>query len=240
MTAALAQPHCQALFARYRSVYRSLPALLPSRTTSLRSPVPHPAAGDTPGAAAHGARARRDAEHAAWLAAAAAGDSAAFERFYDATAAFARALARRMLRGPQRDADCDDLLADSYFEAWRQLPRFDASRGSAVTWLLQIVRSRSLDLLRRQASQAAEPLEGVEADAPAAGDPAEQLWQLQAGTRLHAALLHLTPPERWVLGLAYFRDLSHSEIAGTTGMPLGTVKSHLQRAQVKLRAALGP
>ena len=45
-------------------------------------------------------------------------------------------------------------------------------------------------------------------------------------------------PGRWVLGLAYFRELTHSEIAHCTGLPLGTVKSHLLRAQTKLRAAL--
>lgn len=187
-------------------------------------------------------RAARDLQLAAWLAEAAKGSSAAFEHFYDATVAHARTLARRMLRGPWRnsdcDSDCDDLLADAYFEAWRNLPRFDATRGSAVTWLLQIVRSRALDLLRRQASHATEALPE---DTPEPGhedDAAQRLWQQQAGTRLHAALSRLTAPERWVLGLAYFRDLSHAEIATATGLPLGTVKSHLQRAQVKLRAAL--
>jgi RNA polymerase sigma-70 factor, ECF subfamily len=182
------------------------------------------------------AREQRDGRLAALLAAAAAGDSTAFERFYDATIAHARGLARRMLRGPQREADGDDLLADSYFEAWRNLPRFDPARGSAVTWLLQIVRSRALDLLRRQAAHAAGPL--ADGASTEAADPAQRLWQAQAGTRLHAALSRLTPAERWVLGLAYFRDLSHTEIATATGLPLGTVKSHVQRAQAKLRAAL--
>jgi RNA polymerase sigma-70 factor, ECF subfamily len=184
-------------------------------------------------------REQRDAHLATLLAEAARGSHEAFEQFYDATVAHARTLARRMLRGPQRDADGDDLLADSYFEAWRNLPRFDPQRGSAVTWLLQIVRSRALDLLRRQGTQHA----GLPPDDNAATpidehDAAEQLWQQQAGTRLHAALARLTAPERWVLGLAYFRELSHAEVAAATGMPLGTVKSHVQRAQIKLRAAL--
>lgn len=187
-------------------------------------------------------RGARDAQLAAWLAEAARGEAAAFERFYDATAAHARTLARRMLRGRgtdgRRDSDCDDLLAEAYFEAWRKLARFDATRGSAVTWLLQIVRSRALDLLRHPAAHATEALPEDTADPTHGDDPARQLWQQQAGTRLHAALAHLTAPERWVLGLAYFRELSHAEIAATTGLPLGTVKSHLQRAQVKLRAAL--
>jgi RNA polymerase sigma-70 factor (ECF subfamily) len=182
-------------------------------------------------------RQQRDQHLAALLAAAARGDSAAFEAFYDATAGYARALARRLLHG----ADLEDLLADAFFEAWRGAARFDAGRGSAVTWLLTIVKSRALDLLRHQAAhpsvggQAGDPAETA-ADAHA--DPAEALWQQQAGSRLHGALQGLSAAERWVLGLAYFRELSHSEIAQCTGLPLGTVKSHVLRAQHKLRAAL--
>ena len=183
------------------------------------------------------ARTERDRQLAALLAEAARGDSSAFEAFYDATVAYARTLARRMLHG----VDTDDLLADAYFEAWRHAARFDAARGGAVTWLLTIVRSRALDLLRhRNAYPSVAGTDAAEVDMPgdASDDPAERLWREQADSRLHAALERLTAPERWVLGLAYFRELTHHEIAQCTGMPLGTVKSHVQRAQTKLRAAL--
>ncbi len=180
-------------------------------------------------------RAQRDEQLAALVIEAAAGSAAAFEAFYDATAAYASALARRMLRS----ADLDDLLADAFFEAWRTAPRFAAARGSAVSWLLTIVRSRCLDQLRRQAVQrraSAETTTG-EAGSPQA-DPAWQHWQTQSNSRLQAALQGLSTNERWVIGLAYFRDLSHADIAQATGLPLGTVKSLILRAQVKLRAAL--
>jgi len=168
------------------------------------------------------------------LAAAARGDNGAFERFYDATAGYARGLARQLLDA----GEVDDLLADVYFEAWRHAARFDAARGSAVTWLLTLVRSRALDLLRRRSTQPSAGGDVQPADEVVDHDPAERLWQAQAGTRLQRALQLLTPAERWVLGLAYFRELTQAQIAGCTGMPLGTVKSHLQRAQTKLRAAL--
>ena len=186
------------------------------------------------------ARAERDAHLAALLGASARGDAGAFEAFYDATIGCARALARRVLRG----IDTDDLLADVYFEAWRSAARYDAARGSAVTWLLTLAHSRALDLLRHRSAHPSVGGSGSEGDAAAdlpadpSDDPAEQLWRQQAGTRLHAALQRLTPPERWVLGLAYFRDFTHTEIAHCTGLPLGTVKSHVLRAQTKLRAAL--
>lgn len=185
--------------------------------------------------------AERDQRLAALLAAAARGDTTAFEAFYDATYAYARTVARRVLAG----GDTDDLLADAYFEAWRKAASFDAARGSAVTWLLTVVRSRALDLLRQRASHPSVGGQDAGDDEAAAGaaagadsDPGERLWRHEAGGRLHAAVQALSPPERWALGLAYWRELSHAEIAAATGWPLGTVKSHLLRAQHKLREAL--
>jgi RNA polymerase sigma factor (sigma-70 family) len=182
-------------------------------------------------------RAARDRRLAGLISSAADGDTTAFEAFYDSSIDYARALARRMLQS----GDIEDLLADVYFEAWRNAQRFDAQRGSAVTWLLTIVRSRALDLIRHRV---VHPSVGGSESTPSepgtdpAEDPAERLWRQQEGTRLHAALLVLSNAERWVLGLAYFRDLTHSEIAQCTGLPLGTIKSHMLRAQAKLRTAL--
>lgn len=113
----------------------------------------HPVRTDTPptapraaaSAAEDPARAERDQRLAGWLTQAAAGDAQAFERFYDATVAYAHTLARRLLR----EADVDDVLAETYFQCWREAPRFDAGRGSAVTWLLTRVRSRAIDLRRQ-------------------------------------------------------------------------------------------
>ena len=181
-------------------------------------------------------RADRDARLAALITAAASDDCTAFEAFYDATFAYAQTLARRMLRG----ADVEDLLADAYFEAWRSAARFDVARGSAVTWLLTIVRSRALDLLRRQTAHpsVAHSDDAAGELASPDADPADQLWRQQTDARLHAALRTLNAAERWVLGLAYFRDMTHSEIAHTTSMPLGTVKSLILRSQARLRTAL--
>ena len=184
---------------------------------------------------AESARAQRDAELAGLVAATATGDCSACVAFYARTIGYAQAVARRRLDG----ADVEDLLADAYFEAWRNAARFDPVRGSAVTWLLTIVRSRALDLVRRKSARP----DGVSTDerpdaADEAADPIEALWQRREGSRLHVALTALSGNERWTLGLAYFRDCSHSEIARITGMPLGTVKSLILRAQSKLRQSL--
>lgn len=210
--------------------------------TSRDAPMPTPTARPVERLESDPARAARDDRLAALLAAAARGDCTAFEAFYDATFTYARTIARRMLSG----SDVDDLLADAYFEAWRSVARYDAGRGSAMTWLLTLVRSRCLDVLRQRRTQ---PSVGGSDDTPPsaddiadddAEDPAQQLWRQQADARLHAALAALSAAERWVLGLAYFRELSHTQIAAATGMPLGTVKTHLLRAQQRLRALLAP
>lgn len=187
------------------------------------------------------ARAERDQRLAVWLAQAATGDALAFERFYDATVAYAQTLARRLLL----EADIDDVLAETYFQCWREAARFDASRGSAVTWLLTRVRSRAIDLRRQQKHEATQAAAGGESDeltlAGLVGQlpgPDELLALAQAGSRLYIALAALSPQERWVLGLAYFRELSHAATAQATGLPLGTVKSLLLRAQQKLRSLM--
>ena len=187
-------------------------------------------------AAADADRARRDAELARLLAGAARGDADAFERFYDATHALAFALARRIVR----EGEVDDVLADAYFQAWREAPRFDPARSSAATWLLLLVRSRAIDTLRRRLPQSDpdgddELLAALAAPSPG---PAEIVAQGQVERRLHAALALLTTHERWVLALAFFKDLTHVAISETTGLPLGTVKSLALRGQRKLRETM--
>jgi RNA polymerase sigma-70 factor (ECF subfamily) len=194
---------------------------------------------DEPSPAALDARVQRDAALAELLRAVAAGDARAFEAFYDATIGYARALARRMVR----PADLDDLLADAFFQAWREAVRFDPARGSAVTWLLLLVRSRALDLLRHQHAAPDvqdTPDPAAEHVVDARPGPDELLVASQAGSLLHHALGRLSPHERWVLGLAYYREMSHRQISETTGLPLGTVKSLILRAQTRLREQLNP
>ena len=181
------------------------------------------------------ARAERDSKLAGLLAEAATGNTRAFAAFYDATVGYAQALARRMVR----PADLDDLLSEAFFQAWREVARFDVARGSAVTWLLTMVRSRALDMLRRQrASPEVESPEDLPETSGGLPGPDELLAGTETQSRLHAALAELSRNERWVLGLAYYRELSHREICEQTGLALGTVKSLILRAQAKLREQL--
>ena len=181
----------------------------------------------------------RDTQMAALLQAAAHGDARAFEAFYNATIRHAMAVVRRIAG----DSYTEDVLADCYFQAWRNASQFDAQRGSAVTWLLTMARSRALDRIRqetlRHGGLPGAPAHDADA-AQASGEPGpEALCEaVESRSSLYRALAQLSTGERWVLGLAYFRDHTHSEIATITGFPIGTVKSHMTRAQQKLRACL--
>jgi RNA polymerase sigma-70 factor, ECF subfamily len=194
----------------------------------MQDTAPQPAAG-----------AHCDEQLAALLAAAAGGDARAFESFYSATARQALGLVRRVAG----DAHAEDILSDCYFQAWRDASRFDPQRGSALGWLLTIARSRALDRMRqetlRHGGLSGAPEFDADASQPSIEPGPEQLLEsMQSQSRLHAALAGLSANERWVLGLAFFRDCSQSEIAECTGLPLGTVKSLVTRAQHKLRETL--
>jgi RNA polymerase sigma-70 factor, ECF subfamily len=202
-------------------------------------PAPRAARMPTPSPDTELADSLRAQQLAQWLQAAAGGDGRAFENFYDATSRLAFAVVRRVVG----EAYAEDVLADTYFQAWRAAAQFDTARGSALAWLLTIARSRALDRLRQEtlrhggATGAPDYQPDAQTRCPDLG-PDELLESMQARGRLYDALRELSANERWVLGLAYFRDLTQVEIGKVTGMPLGTVKSLMTRSQHKLREAL--
>lgn len=171
------------------------------------------------------------------LRAMARGEEQALAEFYELTLGQSYALALRIVR--DRDA-AEDVVAETYLQAWRDAARFDPARGNPLAWLLTICRSRALDYLRRlePVSYHAEP-ETLPGAAIAMVDDTEDLVaSLQDGTRVRAAVATLPEVQRQLLALAFFRGLSHLEIAAQTGLPLGTVKSHLRKAQEALRVLL--
>jgi RNA polymerase sigma-70 factor (ECF subfamily) len=174
-----------------------------------------------------------------WIARIARGDEEALGRLYDDTLGRVHGLALRITRDRQA---AEEVVEDVYWQVWRQALRFDASRGGAMAWLLTITRSRALDSLRRadEAEAHPEPETLIAAEASADGDPQDLLAATQRDSRLHAALASLDALPRQLLALAYFRGLTHEEIAAHAGLPLGTVKSHIRRALAALKQRLAP
>ena len=167
-------------------------------------------------------------------------DERALEALYDATCARVHGLA---LRITQRRALAEEVVEDTYWQVWRQAPRFDAARGRAVTWLLAMARSRAIDALRRDQRFKHEelPEEGpADPDADSTAPPQDLLDATRGAAQLHAALAALEPRARLLVALAFFRGLTHEEIAVQAALPLGTVKSLIRRALLQLRQALDP
>lgn len=168
------------------------------------------------------------------------GDIGAFEEFYNRTRHWLLSHVRRYVD----DGQAEDVLADVYLQAWRGLSTFDADRAPPGVWLAMIARSRALDHLRRE-KRCSEAVDGVRQELQTRhelDDGPEELLSRQQHrglVRLSLEGAPLSADERTAIGLAYFRECSHQEIATLTGWPLGTVKSIITRAQDKLRAAFG-
>jgi RNA polymerase sigma-70 factor, ECF subfamily len=176
---------------------------------------------------------------AAVVAAVAAGETAALAELYDSTVAKVHTLVKAIVRSA---ADAEEVTCDVYLQAWQTASQFDASRGTVMAWLLMMARSRALDSLRRQRSRARlfdeQSTHEQLPDLTESVSPERMLILFQTGSAVHTALEELPPERRRLIGLAFFDDLSHAEIAELTGLPIGTIKSHLRRALHTLRGAL--
>lgn len=165
-------------------------------------------------------------------------DEAAFAELYNATVHRAWSVAMRIVRQPEA---AEEVVEDCFWQVWREAERFDASRGRVLTWILTICRSRALDYLRRK--DIAEPTADIEtfrsADLADNEDPLDILGATERSSAVHRALAQLKPKERQLISLAFFRGLTHQEIAAACRMPLGTVKTTMHKAFRQLEALLG-
>lgn len=167
-------------------------------------------------------------------------DVEAFEKVYERHSPRVFAICLRMMHSRPL---AEEALQDTFWQLWRKPERFDASRGSLVTFLLQIARSRCLDRLRferRRPGVEASPTRGLENSELSAGGPTpfQNAHFAEERARVRKALDELAPECRDVVVLAYFEDLSQSEIARLTSVPLGTVKARIRRGLLQLRAQL--
>jgi RNA polymerase sigma-70 factor (ECF subfamily) len=158
------------------------------------------------------------------------GDPAALGEFYDRYAGLVNGLALRILRNA---AEAEDVVQEVFVQVWRQAERYDSARGSAEAWLCMIARSRSLDRLRRRASrreESDETLAGAGSETP----------RTEEALAVRKALESLTSDQRRALELAYYEGMTQSEIAERLQEPLGTIKTRIRTAMIRLRDVLGP
>lgn len=197
-----------------------------------------PGRAGAPLAGAPAAGAAADAERLAdLLTASGRGDQQAFAELYDALAGRALGLAVRVLRDPSQ---AEEVLQEALLEVWRTAPRFDAGRGSAVSWVLTIVHRRAVDRVRsaeaatRRDASYHQQNQTVDHDTTAEAAQAS----LEAH-RVRRALTALTPVQREALELAYFGGFTHTEVATRLGLPLGTAKTRIRDGLIRLRDTMG-
>lgn len=175
--------------------------------------------------------------HRALLAGIARKDESALAAFYDASAGRVYALALRIAGTPQA---AEEVAADVYWQVWNQAQRYDPARGKVMAWLMTLCRSRALDHLRREQSPLSNG-ERHDVDIDVADEcpsPLDIALALERNSAMRAALLTLDSNQRQLLSLAFFRGLSHQEIATYTGLPLGSVKSAIRKAMLALKEIL--
>ncbi len=158
------------------------------------------------------------------------GEAAALREAYDRYAGLVHAIALRSL-GVQQDAE--DATQQVFVKAWRSRATFDPDRGQLGGWLVGICRREVLDRLaaRTRERGVLERVGPVVARTPAPEGPERVVETMVVAD----ALDQLPDPVRRVLRLAFYDDLTHQQIAAVTGLPLGTVKSHVRRGLERLR-----
>jgi len=164
------------------------------------------------------------------IAAIAAQQNSALEQLYRRYARLILHTANHILHNRQ---EAEDLVHDVFLEIWRCAKQYDAKRGSVRSWLLLRVRCRALDRLRRHRSLHNYLVSSI-GSASISPTP-EQLTD--AGLAQHA-LNTLSNQQRYVITLHYWQGLSHHEIAQYCQIPIGTVKSRLSAALLKLRSKM--
>ena len=180
------------------------------------------------------------------LRATAHGDSHAFKRLYEDTSSYLYAMALQMM---QDDALAEDVLQDAFVQVWHRAGDYHADRGSVLTWLTTIVRYRAIDLLRkRRSSSGGQSMRDTDAgdvldrmgDGGSGGEsgPLGSAMATEDAQKLDRCIKRLSNDQKQSVALAFFRGMTHQELAECLAEPLGTIKSRLRRGLQRLRECL--
>ena len=161
-------------------------------------------------------------------------DKAAFSELFDY---FAPRLKGYLMQQGADEAAAEEIAQDVMVTLWRKADLFDPAKASASTWLYRIARNRRIDRLRRQKTAALDP-EDPSLHPSEEPDVAVEMDARVREDRVRNAMSSLPGEQEAVVRLAFFKGLSHSEIADETGLPLGTVKSRIRLAFSRLRQVL--
>lgn len=196
-----------------------------------------PVPGNPAGAPHQGAPAGAGPDLGALLRSAARGDSAAFAELYDATAARVHGMVLRVVRDP---AQSEEVTQEVFLEIWRQSSRYDAARGSALSWMLTIAHRKAVDRVRSAEAATRRDVAYEHANQSIDHDAtAEAAHASLEARRVRQALLTLTDVQREAIELAYFGGYTHTEVAALLDLPVGTAKTRIRDGLIRLRDSIG-
>jgi RNA polymerase sigma-70 factor (ECF subfamily) len=169
------------------------------------------------------------------------GDAKAFRSLYDSVSPKLFGFALRILH---RRELAEDVLQDSFASIWHSARDYRAHLSAPMTWMATIVRNKAFDVLR--SSDHAVEIDGNDFDGAVLRaledpglNPPDALQLSRDAAALAGCMAELDSVHRQVVGMAFFHDLSHSELAQQLAMPIGTIKTWIRRSLDRLRTCLG-
>ncbi|HZU29779.1 MAG TPA: sigma-70 family RNA polymerase sigma factor [Candidatus Angelobacter sp.] len=158
------------------------------------------------------------------------GDQGAMADLYDRYSGIVYGVALRVLANT---TGAEDVVQEVFLQLWRNPQAFDSDRGRLAPWLAVIARNRAIDHLRKR------PMEDDIDELPISCgvDLENEASQKLAVEKVRGVLTQLPQDQRKALEMAYFEGMTHSEIAGKTGEPLGTIKTRIRTGLLALRKA---
>jgi RNA polymerase sigma-70 factor (ECF subfamily) len=162
-------------------------------------------------------------------------ESDALEALYGRYSAYVMGISLRILGSRQ---EAEEVVQDVFWQLWKSTLVYDPARGRFSTWLFSVARNRCIDRLRATQRTPLRADEAELARLPAADDQEGEAVLLERQKEVRAQLELLPDDQRKLIELAFFRGLSHGEIASATGEALGTVKSRIRRGLLRLKQGL--
>ena len=165
------------------------------------------------------------------------GDEAAFAELYDLFSARVYGLVVRVLRD---QAQSEEVTQEAFLQVWTNSARYDASLGSATSWVLTMAHRRAIDRVRSSESARRRDDEYAVKDvSPEIDQTSEAVERSLDGQRVVRAMDTLSDAQRSAIELAYFGGYTHKEVAVMLDLPVGTAKTRIRDGLIRMRAALG-
>ena len=161
-------------------------------------------------------------------------DQQAFARLYDSYSGAIYSIIQQIVSDEEL---ASDILQEVFINIWRKIEMYDAEKGRLFTWMLNIARNASIDMLRSRGYRNSRKNQSIQDNVDIAGPGGVEQMSVDS-IGLKKVLERLKPEQRVLIDLSYFKGYTHEEIAQQENIPLGTVKTRIRNALIQLREIL--